>query len=100
MKKRCVLLGAVGLLALAGCGDKGGDAPKGQVVATVGGEDITVHELNAELQATPNSAGHGPQGRRADCAAEHRDAPAADAGRARAQAGSEPAVPDAAAPHQ
>ena len=42
-------------LVLAGCGDsdeKGGAAEqleKGQVVATLNGEDITVHELNAEL---------------------------------------------------
>jgi EpsD family peptidyl-prolyl cis-trans isomerase len=39
-------------LALAGCGKKGAEAEieKGQVVATVNGKDITVHELNAELQ--------------------------------------------------
>jgi EpsD family peptidyl-prolyl cis-trans isomerase len=39
-------------LALSACGDKeGGEAiEKGQVVATVGGKDVTVHELNAELQ--------------------------------------------------
>lgn len=39
-------------LLLSACGDKkeGGELEKGQVVATVGGEDVTVHELNAELQ--------------------------------------------------
>lgn len=39
-------------LTLASCGDKeGGEAlEKGQVVATVGGKDVTVHELNAEVQ--------------------------------------------------
>lgn len=41
-------------LILAGCGDDAGGAAaeleKGQVVATVGGQDITIHELNAELQ--------------------------------------------------
>lgn len=39
-------------LALAGCGKKGaeGEIEKGQVVATVDGKDITIHELNAELQ--------------------------------------------------
>ena len=41
-------------LILAGCGDDAGGAAaeleKGQVVATVGGDDITIHELNAELQ--------------------------------------------------
>lgn len=35
---------------LAGCGKKGGEIEKGQVVATVDGQDVTVHELNAELQ--------------------------------------------------
>lgn len=44
----------VGLIALvvAGCGDKKGDAPAGQVVAQVKGEDVTIHELNAEIQAS------------------------------------------------
>lgn len=41
-------------LMLAGCGDDAegpaAELEKGQVVATVGGEDITIHELNAELQ--------------------------------------------------
>jgi EpsD family peptidyl-prolyl cis-trans isomerase len=38
-------------LLVSGCGDKeGGELEKGQVVATVNGQDITVHELNAELQ--------------------------------------------------
>lgn len=39
-------------LLVSGCGDKagGGELEKGQVVATVNGKDITVHELNAELQ--------------------------------------------------
>ena len=39
-------------LLLSACGDKkdGGALEKGQVVATVGGKDVTVHELNAELQ--------------------------------------------------
>ena len=56
---RSMFLGAVALLALAGCGDKGGEGPKGQVVATVEGEDVTIHELNAELQSMalpPNTA--------------------------------------------
>lgn len=37
-------------LLLAGCGKKEGEIEKGQVVATVDGKDVTVHELNAELQ--------------------------------------------------
>jgi EpsD family peptidyl-prolyl cis-trans isomerase len=36
------------LLVLGGCNDKK-DAPDGQVVATVDGKDVTIHELNAEL---------------------------------------------------
>jgi EpsD family peptidyl-prolyl cis-trans isomerase len=39
----------VAVALLTGC-NKGGGAPKGQVVATVNGDDITVHELNSELQ--------------------------------------------------
>ena len=41
--------GIVALTLVAGCNDKA-KAPSGQVVATVNGEDITVHELNSELQ--------------------------------------------------
>ncbi len=33
---------------VAGC-NRGGETPKGQVVATVNGDDITIHELNSEL---------------------------------------------------
>jgi EpsD family peptidyl-prolyl cis-trans isomerase len=39
-------------LTLTACGDKegGGELEKGQVVATMDGKDVTVQELNAELQ--------------------------------------------------
>lgn len=37
-------------LVLAGCGKGGAEPEKGQVVATVNGKDVTIHELNAELQ--------------------------------------------------
>lgn len=49
-KLRNVLLGSamVAALALAGCG-KGDKVPEGQVVATVDGTEVTIHELNAEL---------------------------------------------------
>ena len=40
---------SLALVALVGGCNKGGDTPKGQVVATVNGEDITIHELNSEL---------------------------------------------------
>ena len=48
--KRAGLIGGVaGLALLSACSDKN-KAPSGQVVATINGEDITVHELNGELQ--------------------------------------------------
>lgn len=43
---------AAAALAVSGCGGKGGKLDKGQVVASVDGEEITVFELNAELQAS------------------------------------------------
>ena len=49
-------------LLLSACGDKkGGEIEKGQVVATVGGNDITVHELNAELQGAQLPANLGAE---------------------------------------
>ncbi len=53
---RALLLIATAALALAGCerlGIGGKSAPKGQVVATLDGEEITVLEVNAELAGTP-----------------------------------------------
>lgn len=48
---RTALLGSVSAaLLLAACGSKD-KTPAGQVVATVDGKDVTVHELNGELQA-------------------------------------------------
>ena len=47
-------------LLLAGCGDKtdgAGELEKGQVVATVNGKDVTIHELNAELQGVALPSG-------------------------------------------
>lgn len=49
MKVSAALMVGTALL-LAGCGKKDGEVEKGQVVATVDGKDVTVHELNAELQ--------------------------------------------------
>ncbi|MGL6042302.1 MAG: hypothetical protein ACRC1J_00090 [Sandaracinobacteroides sp.] len=51
---RAVLLLAAATLAIAGC-DKlglGGGTPKGQVVATLDGQEITVLEVNSELAGT------------------------------------------------
>lgn len=53
---RALLLLAVAGVALAACGDKGGkggEAPTGQVVARLDGEEITMLEVNAELAGSP-----------------------------------------------
>ena len=55
MKSNCATIVALGTaILLAGCGGKAEDSgamlEKGQVVATVDGKDVTVYELNAELQ--------------------------------------------------
>jgi EpsD family peptidyl-prolyl cis-trans isomerase len=49
-RMRALMLLSAAALALAACGDKKADAPTGQVVATVNGEDVTIHELNAEME--------------------------------------------------
>lgn len=58
MKKLYMGVLLLGTALVAGCG-KGNDAQleKGQVVATVGGKDVTIHELNAELQGVQIPAG-------------------------------------------
>ncbi|OAN66844.1 EpsD family peptidyl-prolyl cis-trans isomerase [Sphingomonas sp. TDK1] len=43
---------AAAALAVSGCGGKDGKLDKGQVVASVDGDEITVFELNAEVQAS------------------------------------------------
>ena len=60
-KLRTVLLGSAmaAALALAGC-DKGEKVPEGQVVATVDGTEVTIHELNAELATIGNRAAGVP----------------------------------------
>jgi peptidyl-prolyl cis-trans isomerase C len=52
-------------LLLSGCG-KGGDdeIEKGQVVATVDGKDVTIHELNAELQGAQLPQNINPEQRK------------------------------------
>ncbi len=49
MKRAGLIAGVAALALLSACSDKN-KAPTGQVVATINGEDITVHELNGELQ--------------------------------------------------
>lgn len=59
---RAALAVGVALAALlASCGDDKGDTPKGQVVATVNDEDVTVHELNGEVQTLPNRGAGAPR---------------------------------------
>ena len=48
IKRAALVAGLLAASVLGGC-DRGGGVPKGQVVATVNGEDITTHELNSEL---------------------------------------------------
>ena len=46
--KARIAAGLAMVALISGC-NKGGGTPKGQVVATVNGDDITIHELNSEL---------------------------------------------------
>lgn len=54
------LVGAVALLGLSACSDSK-KSPEGQVVATVDGKDVTVHEMNAEIALIPNRGGDAPR---------------------------------------
>lgn len=58
MKKMfLVTAAAAAALAVSACGGKDdGKLEKGQVVATVDGEEVTIFELNAEMQASPTPA--------------------------------------------
>jgi EpsD family peptidyl-prolyl cis-trans isomerase len=47
--KMALVAGVAAAALVAGCNKKG-ELPKGQVVATVDGTDVTVHELNSEIQ--------------------------------------------------
>lgn len=47
-------------LTLAGCGDSK-KPPEGQVVATVDGKEITIHDLRAEIDQLPNGGGDAPR---------------------------------------
>lgn len=47
------------LLTLSGCGSSD-KKPAGQVVATVAGQEVTIHEVNAELAQIPNRGGDAP----------------------------------------
>lgn len=49
-------LASVAALTLTACGDSK-STPEGQVVATVAGKDVTIHELNAEISQIPGRNG-------------------------------------------
>ena len=55
-----LLLTAVASLALTACG-KDAKAPEGQVVATVDGKDVTIHEVNAEIGGMGAQAQNAPR---------------------------------------
>lgn len=59
MKNSFLATAAVSLLALAAC-NKADKAPEGQVVATVDGTEVTIHELNAEMAMIGNRATGAP----------------------------------------
>ena len=59
MKTTVLASAAVSLLALSACG-KTDKVPEGQVVATVDGTEVTVHELNAEIAMIGNRANGAP----------------------------------------
>ena len=61
MKTRVpLLLAAVASLALTAC-SKEAKGPEGQVVATVGGKDVTIHEVNAEIAGMGQQAQSAPR---------------------------------------
>ncbi|MFZ4688108.1 MAG: hypothetical protein ACOYLS_02610 [Polymorphobacter sp.] len=51
---------AIAILATTACGDSK-KPPEGQVVATVDGKDVTIHELNAEIAQIPNRGDDAPR---------------------------------------
>jgi EpsD family peptidyl-prolyl cis-trans isomerase len=59
---RVAVLASAGaaVLALSACGNSG-KPPEGQVVATIDGRDVTIHELNAEIAQIPNQGGDAPR---------------------------------------
>lgn len=51
---------AICLVSLSAC-DKSAKAPEGQVVATIDGKEVTIHELNAEMALMGNNTGNAPR---------------------------------------
>lgn len=57
---RLALLAAAAMGTLTACGDSK-KAPEGQVVATIDGKEVTIHEVNAEIGLLPNRGGDAPR---------------------------------------
>jgi EpsD family peptidyl-prolyl cis-trans isomerase len=57
---RFALVATASMVTLSGCGDSK-KPPEGQVVATIDGRDVTIHELNAEIALIPNRGGDAPR---------------------------------------
>ncbi|MEY4850818.1 MAG: hypothetical protein RLZZ331_1822, partial [Pseudomonadota bacterium] len=55
-----ILLAAVAALTLTACSNDA-KAPEGQVVATVDGKDVTIHEVNAEIGGMGSQAQSAPR---------------------------------------
>jgi EpsD family peptidyl-prolyl cis-trans isomerase len=59
-RKVVLASGAIAFLGLAACG-KSDKAPTGQVIATVDGTEVTISELNSEINTLPNRGGDAPK---------------------------------------
>jgi EpsD family peptidyl-prolyl cis-trans isomerase len=59
IKKTLLASATLSLLTLAAC-DRGNKPPEGQVVATVDGQEVTIHELNAEIAGIGARASGAP----------------------------------------
>ena len=60
LRNQLLFAAAAGALVLTGCGDSK-KVPEGQVVAVVDGKEVTVSELNAEINQIPNRGGDAPR---------------------------------------
>lgn len=60
MKQHSLVLVMAASVVLAACG-KEAEKPEGQVVATVDGQDVTIHEVNAEINSMGAAARNAPR---------------------------------------
>jgi len=64
--KRAALVACVTIVLLSACGDESKDKPASQTAAKVNGDEVTVHQINAQLQRA--AGGNMPQGANAEAA--------------------------------